>query len=61
VYVDPTISHNSHQIVAKGYFGEVEICVQNTPSAANPKTGYIVAMSICKVLKNFSSPLVIGL
>lgn len=61
VYVDPTLTRNTHQIFAKGYFGELEIRVQNTPSEANPKTGWIVAMSICKVLKNFTSPLVIGL
>jgi aspartate dehydrogenase len=60
VYVDPTIQYNSHQIIAKGYFGEVEIRVQNTPSESNPKSGYIVAMSICKVLKSFTSAIVIG-
>lgn len=61
VYVDPHLQKNTHQIIAKGYFGEVEINVQNTPSADNPKSGYIVAMSICKALKNLTSPILIGI
>ncbi|MFD2924842.1 aspartate dehydrogenase [Halobacillus naozhouensis] len=61
VLVDPEVTSNTHQIVAKGYFGEVELTIKNTPSAENPKSGYIVAMSICKVLKDFTSPIVIGI
>lgn len=61
VYVDPTITHNTHEISAKGHFGEVTIQVRNTPSATNPKTGYIVAMSVIKVLRNLSEPFVIGI
>ncbi|MBO9130396.1 aspartate dehydrogenase [Bacillus sp. 165] len=60
VYVDPDITHNTHHIIVKGYFGEVEVKVQNTPSADNPKSGYIVAMSICKILKSVTSPIVVG-
>ncbi|MFT8320952.1 MAG: aspartate dehydrogenase [Bacillus sp. (in: firmicutes)] len=61
VYVDPFIQNNTHQIIAEGYFGKMEINIQNRPSEDNPKTGYIVAMSICKVLKNLTSPLIIGI
>ncbi|QKE75852.1 aspartate dehydrogenase [Arthrobacter citreus] len=60
VYVDPTITRNTHQIIVKGYFGEMEVKVQNIPSATNPKTGYIVAMSICNALKSRTSSIVIG-
>ena len=61
VLVDPDVTHNTHQIIAKGYFGEVELTIQNTPSAENPKSGYIVAMSICKALNNLTSPIIIGI
>ncbi|RBW70982.1 aspartate dehydrogenase [Bacillus taeanensis] len=61
VYVDPTVQHNTHEIAARGDFGEVRFQVQNTPSADNPKSGYIVAMSICKVLNNLTSRFVIGI
>ncbi|XZF76800.1 aspartate dehydrogenase [Bacillus sp. AL-1R] len=60
VYVDPNIARNSHQIFVKGFFGEMEVKVQNIPSSTNPKTGYIVAMSICNTLKNRTSAIVIG-
>lgn len=60
VLVDPTIDKNVHEVSAKGLFGEVRIEVRNTPSPSNPKTGYIVAMSVARALKNLSSPLVIG-
>ncbi|RXT04859.1 aspartate dehydrogenase [Ammoniphilus sp. CFH 90114] len=60
VFVDPNINRNVHEIFAAGKFGEIRLQIQNTPSPNNPKTGYIVAMSIAKVLKNLSTNLVIG-
>lgn len=60
VFVDPNISQNVHELSAKGKFGHIEVKIKNTPSE-NPKTGYIVAMSIAKVLKNLSTSVVIGL
>jgi aspartate dehydrogenase len=60
VYVDPTITQNSHEITAAGRFGEISLKILNTPSH-NPKTGWIVAMSIAKALKNLSTPLMIGI
>ncbi|KAB7705619.1 aspartate dehydrogenase [Bacillus aerolatus] len=61
VYIDPTIDRNVHTILAKGCFGEVEIAVKNTPSKQNPKSSPIVAMSVAKVLKNLTAPVVVGL
>jgi aspartate dehydrogenase len=61
VFVDPTITKNVHEIFAVGKFGQIRLEIQNTPSPGNPKTGYIVAMSITKVLKNLSTNLMIGL
>lgn len=60
VYVDPTIVKNTHTIIANGFFGQVEISVQNNPFEQNPKSSPIVSMSVAKVLKNLTSPLVIG-
>jgi aspartate dehydrogenase len=61
VYADPTVTHNTHEIYAKGKFGEIKLQIQNTPSARNPKTGYIVAMSVIKTLKDLSTPFIIGI
>lgn len=61
VWVDPGISHNTHAIEAKGKFGELKLHIQNTPSARNPKTGYIVAMSVIKTIRDMTSPIMIGI
>lgn len=60
VLADPTIDKNMHEVNAKGLFGEVSIQVKNTPSRQNPKTGYILAMSVSESLKRLSSPLIVG-
>lgn len=60
VYVDPTIQMNTHTIVAKGYFGQMETTIQNNPFKENPKSSPIVAMSVAKVLQNQTSSVVIG-
>jgi aspartate dehydrogenase len=60
VFVDPTIQRNTHTVLAKGFFGEVEIDVQNTPFKQNPKSSPIVAMSAAKVLKSLTTSVVIG-
>jgi aspartate dehydrogenase len=61
VYVDPTIQMNTHTITAKGFFGQMEITIQNKPFKQNPKSSPIVAMSVAKVLQNLTTPVVIGL
>jgi aspartate dehydrogenase len=61
VYVDPTIYMNTHTIVAKGFFGQMEISIQNKPYKQNPKSSPIVAMSVAKVLQNLTTSVVIGL
>ncbi len=61
VVVDPTIERNYHEVFAAGKFGQMTLQVQNTPSPNNPKTGYIVAMSLRKVLRGLSSPFQVGL
>ncbi|TDF93231.1 aspartate dehydrogenase [Paenibacillus piri] len=61
VYVDPHISHNTHEIEARGKFGQIRLQIQNTPSSRNPKTGYIVAMSVTKTLRDMTSSFVIGI
>jgi len=60
IYVDPTIQLNTHTIIAEGYFGKIEISVQNSPFTENPKSSPIVAMSVAKVLQNLTTSVVIG-
>jgi aspartate dehydrogenase len=60
VVADPTVSRNVHEVVAKGYFGEVRILMQNIPSDANPKTGRIVSLGVIKAIRNMTAPVVVG-
>jgi aspartate dehydrogenase len=61
VYADPTVTHNTHEVRARGAFGELQLVLQNVPSAENPKTGRVVAMSVLKAVRNRLAPLVVGL
>jgi aspartate dehydrogenase len=59
VVADPSVSKNTHEVVAKGWFGELRILMQNIPSP-NPKTGRIVALSMVKAIRNLTAPVVVG-
>lgn len=59
VFSDPTVTRNTHDVEAAGVFGRLRVTMENEPSE-NPKTGRIVAMSVVKVLRNMSAPLVVG-
>ena len=61
VYADPTVAVNTHEVQARGAFGELRLLLQNIPSAENPKTGRIVAMSVLKAVRNRLAPLVVGI
>jgi aspartate dehydrogenase len=60
VVADPTVERNTHEIEARGTFGELRIVLQNIPTE-NPKTGRLTAMSMVKALRNLTSPVVVGL
>ncbi|HEX3246394.1 MAG TPA: aspartate dehydrogenase [Chloroflexota bacterium] len=60
VIADPRVERNMHEVVARGYFGELRLEIRNIPSDANPRTGRIVALSVVKALTNRTAPEVIG-
>jgi aspartate dehydrogenase len=55
VYADPSVVRNTHEVVARGWFGEVRLTIQNIPTE-NPKTGRITALSVLKALRNLTAP-----
>lgn len=61
VWADPGVQHNTHEIAARGHFGEIRITISNIPSQESPKTGRITAMSMVKAIRNLTSPFVVGL
>jgi len=60
IVADPGITKNKHKIEIKGVFGEMEIVVKNIPSATNPKTSYLAALSAVATLRKIVNPVKIG-
>lgn len=61
VYADPTVRHNTHEILARGSFGELRVTISNVPSEGSAKTGLITAMSLVKAIRYRTAPFVVGL
>ncbi len=61
VIADPAVTRNTHEVHARGAFGEFRLQVQNAPSPTNPKTGVVTALSVLKALRNLRETLVVGL
>jgi aspartate dehydrogenase len=60
VIADPSVTHNTHEVELEGYFGRLQLRMENTPSDENPKTGRIVALSLVRVLRSLSEGVVAG-
>ena len=60
IVADPTVVRNTHEIEARGEFGELRIVLQNIPTE-NPKTGRLTAMSMIKALRNLTADVVVGI
>ena len=60
IVADPTIRRNIHEIRVKGKFGEFTVRVENVPSAKNPKTSYLAALSAVATLRKVTQHTLIG-
>jgi len=60
VIADPAVTRNGHEDVAEGAFGTLRFAIENIPSAENPRTGRLVALSIVRALLTRRAPLAIG-
>ncbi|HEX4198722.1 MAG TPA: aspartate dehydrogenase [Caulobacteraceae bacterium] len=49
---DPALSCNVHRLEAAGAFGEMALEVRANPAPGNPKTSYLAALSIMRLLEN---------
>lgn len=57
---DPRAEMNSHQLIAKGAFGELKAEIQNVPSPENPATSYLAALSAVSALKSIATNVWVG-
>lgn len=58
--VDPAATRNTHEISARGDFGEVQFTVAGLPSPDNPKTSYLASLSVIATLRQLTQPLRVG-
>ena len=52
IIADPKTKVNTHEITAKGSFGEMHFQVKNVPSPTNPKTSYLAILSAIECLRS---------
>jgi aspartate dehydrogenase len=60
IIADPTIQSHIVEIEAEGAFGSFRFREHVLPTAANPKTGKLVAMAVIKTIRQLAAPVVIG-
>ena len=60
IICDPESTVNSHQLMARGAFGELKAEIQNVPSPENPATSYLAALSAVSALKSIATNVWVG-
>jgi aspartate dehydrogenase len=60
IYADPSVTRNTHEVVVEGEFGKLTVKIENVPSATNPRTGILSALSAIATLKKITSHVRVG-
>jgi len=60
ILVDPNSEKNSHEICAKGTFGQITTRTENMPFPQNPKTSFLAALSVIASVKSLTSNIHVG-
>jgi aspartate dehydrogenase len=60
IWADPMVTRNIHRIEVEAEAARLTMQIENVPSAENPRTGRITALSVIAALKKLSSPLAVG-
>jgi aspartate dehydrogenase len=60
IWADPGLDRNSHQIEVDSDSASFSMTIGNIPSAENPRTGKITALSVIAALRKLTNPLRIG-
>ena len=60
IWADPAVTRNIHRIEVEADAARFSMQIENVPSAENPRTGRLTALSVIAALKKLSSPLAIG-
>lgn len=60
MWADPAASLNTHEVLARGRFGELQMRIANYPSPDNPRTSYLAALSVMSLLSREDDVFVVG-
>jgi aspartate dehydrogenase len=60
VWADPSLERNKHSVRVTSDSSDFTMSIQNRPSAENPATGKITAMSVIALLRQRSAVLQVG-
>jgi aspartate dehydrogenase len=60
IWADPNVTRNVHRIEVEAEAARFSLQIENVPSAENPRTGRLTALSVIAALKKLSSPLAVG-
>jgi aspartate dehydrogenase len=60
IWADPGVTHNTHLIQVTSNSSDFSMTIENIPSAENPRTGRITALSALAALRRLTAVLVVG-
>ena len=60
IWADPGVDRNTHTIEVRSDSSDLSMTIANIPSAENPATGKVTALSAIAALRRLRAPLVIG-
>jgi aspartate dehydrogenase len=60
IWADPGLERNTHRIVVEADSARFEMQIENLPSAENPRTGRITALSVIAALRALTATLKVG-
>lgn len=60
IWADPGVDRNIHTIEVKSDSSDLTMTIANIPSAENPATGKVTALSAIAALRRLTAPLVVG-
>lgn len=60
IWADPGVTRNTHTIEVRSDSSDLTMTIANIPSAENPATGKVTALSAIAALRRLTAPLVVG-
>jgi aspartate dehydrogenase len=60
IWADPGVTRNTHTIHVTSDSSNLTMTIQSIPTAENPRTGRITALSVVAALRRLTAPLVVG-